>query len=53
VEYIADSPYLDEIAEGGWTLDADGMLAIPDAPGLGVTLDRDGIAKYTREPFLP
>ena len=31
-----------------WQLDADGMLAIPDAPGLGVSLDHDALAKYTR-----
>ena len=36
VEYLAGSPYVDEIAAGGWQLDADGMLPIPDAPGLGV-----------------
>ncbi|MCK5119321.1 MAG: mandelate racemase/muconate lactonizing enzyme family protein, partial [Candidatus Latescibacteria bacterium] len=29
IEYMTDSPYVDEIAAGGWRLDADGMLAIP------------------------
>jgi L-alanine-DL-glutamate epimerase-like enolase superfamily enzyme len=48
VEYITGSPYVDEIAAGGWRLDADGMLAIPDAPGLGLTLDMDAVLKYTR-----
>jgi hypothetical protein len=24
------------------------MLAIPDAPGLGIQLDLDGVARYTR-----
>ena len=48
VEYITGSPYVDEIAAGGWKLDADGMLAIPDAPGLGLTLDMDAVLKYTR-----
>jgi len=53
VEYITGSPYLDEIAAGGWKLDADGMLPIPDTPGLGLTLDMDAVAKYTRgKPFL-
>jgi L-alanine-DL-glutamate epimerase-like enolase superfamily enzyme len=28
-------------------MDADGMLAIPDAPGLGLQLDADVIKKYT------
>ena len=30
-----------------WKLDADGMLAIPDAPGLGLKLDPDVVKKYT------
>jgi len=48
VEYITGSPYVDEIAAGGWKLDADGMLPIPDTPGLGLELDMDAVAKYTR-----
>jgi len=53
VEYITGSPYVDEIATGGWKLDADGMLAISDAPGLGLALDMDAVAKYSRgESFL-
>jgi D-galactarolactone cycloisomerase len=28
-------------------LDADGMLAIPNTPGLGLTLDRDALSRYT------
>jgi len=47
VEYITGSPYVDEIVAGGWKLDADGMLAIPDAPGLGLVIDKDALAKYT------
>lgn len=47
VEYIGGSPYIDDITVGGWTLDADGMLAIPDRPGLGVTLDRDALREMT------
>ena len=54
VEYITESPYVDELAAGGWELDEDGMLPIPEAPGLGLTLDEDALEKYTRgEPFLP
>ncbi len=54
VEYITGSPYVDEIAAGGWQLDSDGMLPIPDAPGLGLVLDKDAVAKYTRgKPLLP
>lgn len=53
VEYITGSPYVDEIVAGGWRLDAEGMLSIPDVPGLGLALDRDAIARYTGgEPWL-
>jgi L-alanine-DL-glutamate epimerase-like enolase superfamily enzyme len=53
VEYLTGSPFIDEITAGGWKLDADGMLAIPSGPGLGLQLDRDAVAKYTRgEPLL-
>ncbi len=47
VEYLVDSPYIDEIAVGGWSLDEDGMLAISDAPGLGLELDMDAVERYT------
>jgi L-alanine-DL-glutamate epimerase-like enolase superfamily enzyme len=47
VEYIAGSPYVDDLAAGGWSLDEDGMLAIPEAPGLGLALDPDAVDKYT------
>jgi len=48
VEYIGGSPYVDDITEGGWKLDQDGMLAIPDAPGLGISLDRAAVHELTR-----
>jgi len=47
VEYITGSPYVDDLAAGGWSLDQDGMLAIPEAPGLGLSLDPDAVEKYT------
>ncbi len=47
VEYITGSSYIDEIAAGVWRLDEEGMLTIPDDPGLGLTLDRDAVSKYT------
>ena len=46
VEYIAGSPFIDEITQGGWKLDSDGMLAIPDGPGLGIELDDAGVEPY-------
>jgi L-alanine-DL-glutamate epimerase-like enolase superfamily enzyme len=54
VEYLTGSPYVDEITEGGWQLDPDGMLAIPDRPGLGIELNQEVVTKYSRgEAFFP
>jgi L-alanine-DL-glutamate epimerase-like enolase superfamily enzyme len=47
VEYLTGSPYIDEIVDGGWRLDEDGMLPIPDVPGLGIRLDPEAAARYT------
>ena len=47
VEYLNGSPFIDEIVAEPWRLDADGMLPIPDAPGLGLQLNREAVAKYT------
>jgi len=51
VEYIDGSPYVDEIVAQPWRLDDDGMLAIPDSPGLGIELDWDAIARYGDAPL--
>jgi D-galactarolactone cycloisomerase len=47
VEYIAGSAYVDNIMATPFKLDADGMLPIPDVPGLGVALDPDRVARYS------
>jgi D-galactarolactone cycloisomerase len=53
VEYITGSPYVDEIVAIPWQLDADGMLAIPATPGLGIALNPDAVRRYSRgEPFF-
>ena len=52
VEYLTGSPFIDEIALGGWNLDGDGMLPIPALPGLGLKLNPDAIAKYTGDARL-
>jgi L-alanine-DL-glutamate epimerase-like enolase superfamily enzyme len=53
VEYLTGSPFIDEIASKGWPMDKDGMLTIPDAPGLGIPLNLDAIEKYTGMRFQP
>lgn len=52
VEYLTGSPYIDNIVANPWQLDADGMLAIPAGPGLGIELNFDAIRTYTTEPWL-
>lgn len=48
VEYLTGSPFIDDLARGGWRLDADGMLEIPDRPGLGIDIDLDALAELSR-----
>lgn len=48
VEYITPAPYIDDLTTIPFTLDADGMLAIPTGPGLGIELDPDAVARLSR-----
>ena len=50
VEFIGGSPYVDGITERPFALDREGNLEIPALPGLGVSLDRDKLARYTPDP---
>lgn len=52
VEYLTGSPYIGAIVATPWQLDADGMLAIPSGPGLGIELDRAALRRYTAEEIL-
>ena len=47
VEFIGGSPYVDGLLTTPFTLDAEGYLEIPMAPGLGVTLDPERVARYS------
>ncbi|MBW3095695.1 mandelate racemase/muconate lactonizing enzyme family protein [Pseudohoeflea sp. DP4N28-3] len=47
VEYICGSAYVDRLAQQPFALDADGLLPIPDVPGLGVAPDPGLLARYT------
>ncbi len=47
VEYLTGSPYIDAIVATPWQLDAEGMLPIPNAPGLGIELDMDALAHFS------
>lgn len=47
IEYLDGSPYIDELVTVPWALDAEGMLKIPDKPGLGLSLDEEAVRTYT------
>ncbi|MPV36126.1 enolase C-terminal domain-like protein [Georgenia subflava] len=49
LSFAADAHYhhlRDDVIEGGKMLYRDGRIAVPDTPGLGVSLDRDKVAEY-------
>jgi L-rhamnonate dehydratase len=47
LEYcVEDSPLLHELTHETFPLDAKGMVTIPDAPGLGVTVNEQTIEEY-------
>jgi L-alanine-DL-glutamate epimerase-like enolase superfamily enzyme len=52
VEYIGGSAYVDEVAAGGWKINADGMLRIPDRPGIGLEVDHAAVARHTGDETL-
>jgi len=53
VEYITPAPYIEDLVEEPFSLDAEGMLAVPDAPGLGVRWSDAGIEKYSGKKLTP
>ena len=49
VEYQTGAAYIEEILDPPFRLDDEGMLPVPTGPGLGITLNREAIAKYSRQ----
>lgn len=47
VEYITPAPYIEDLLMEPIQLDENGMITIPDKPGLGFEWNPDGIAKFT------
>lgn len=47
VEYKTGSAYIDELSGDGFSLDAEGMLAVPTSPGLGLELDPTALDRYS------
>jgi L-alanine-DL-glutamate epimerase-like enolase superfamily enzyme len=48
VEYQTGVPYIENIIDPPFKLDKDGMLRVPTGPGLGITLNPEGLARYSR-----
>ncbi len=49
VEYLTPCAYIDELMAEPFTLDADGLLAIPHTPGLGIVIDADKLQRFCPE----
>jgi D-galactarolactone cycloisomerase len=53
VEYITPAPYIEDLVEEPFVLDEEGMLAIPEAPGLGVRWSAEGVEKRSGMKLTP
>jgi L-alanine-DL-glutamate epimerase-like enolase superfamily enzyme len=53
VEYITPAPYIEDLVEEPFALDADGLLRIPEGPGLGVRWNPDGIERHSDLTLTP
>src|SRR6266704_3593685 len=51
VEYLPGSPFIDDLVENKWKLDDNGMLAVPNGPVLGISLNLDVVEKHTGQRF--
>jgi L-alanine-DL-glutamate epimerase-like enolase superfamily enzyme len=48
IEYQTGVPYIEDLIDPPFRLDADGMLRVPTGPGLGIRLNRDALGRFTR-----
>jgi L-alanine-DL-glutamate epimerase-like enolase superfamily enzyme len=46
VEFLTPSPYIDELITKPFKPDADGMLTVPEKPGLGIELNREALKRF-------
>jgi len=46
VEYLTPAPYIEDIITQPFELDSEGLLTIPDRPGLGIDLNRESLACF-------
>jgi D-galactarolactone cycloisomerase len=52
VEYLTPCAYIDDITAEPFRIDDRGFLAIPEGPGLGVTIDPDKLKRFCPEPVV-
>ena len=53
VEYITPAPYIEDLVAEPFTLDGEGLLAIPEKPGLGVEWNSAGVKAYSGMDLTP
>ena len=46
VEYLTPAAYIEELITEPFSLDDEGMLTIPETPGLGIELNRDALQRF-------
>lgn len=51
VEFNAGNELVEELITNPFTLDGDGRLSVPDAPGLGIEIDRERLAQFTASQY--
>jgi L-alanine-DL-glutamate epimerase-like enolase superfamily enzyme len=47
VEFISGSAFVDDLPARPWRLDDEGMLPIPDSPGLGIEINQDALRELS------
>ena len=47
VEFLTPAPYIEQILTRPFQLDRDGLLTIPEGPGLGIEIDRAALARFS------
>lgn len=48
VEFLFGSPYIDDLLTVPFSLDADGLLPLPDSPGLGIEVNRNALERFVK-----
>lgn len=52
VEYLTPAAYIEELIVEPFVPDAEGMLRIPETPGLGIELNREALKRFVRTPIV-